>query len=539
MASSHAAFLGLLDQGVVAHGEAIGDWAASDSSDLDDLIERRGEFLDGSSGYDTERLRADARNDLELLVAFAEEAERVTPDTDPKLVKLKEALAEIAAEAATEMIGPQDERNKRKVLLFSYFTDTVDWIREYLLVEVARDPRLAVYRDRVVTVTGDEGNRAAAMFGFAPETTEAPPNRAEDRFDIIVSTDVLAEGVNLQQARHVMNYDLPWNPMRLVQRHGRIDRIGSPHAKVFVHCFFPDKQLDTLLGLEQRLHRKIKQAAAAVGVSSEILPGSRVTDVIFGDTRVEIERLRHGEPSLFVDAGEMNAYSGEEYRQELRAGFENPETEEQVLAMPWGSGSGLARVGGESGYVFCARVGDHSSPQFRFVRAEPAEEAESVVADTLTCLTYANAAPETARVLDEDTHQVAYQAWARARADIYESWMRGADPRFLQPVVPKAMRDAAELLRNHPPPYLTHDELRDLIDAVEAPYGPKVLGLIRRAIRSSTDGREQAEAVAATVKDLGLAPAEAPRPLPVIVMDDIHLVCWMAVVGIGDQATPR
>src|SRR5664280_1073958 len=64
--------------------------------------------------------------------------------------------------------------------------------------------------------------------------------RAADRFDIVVSTDVLSEGVNLQQARHIVNYDLPWNPMRLVQRHGRIDRIGSRYAEVFLRCIFPD-----------------------------------------------------------------------------------------------------------------------------------------------------------------------------------------------------------------------------------------------------------------------------------------------------------
>ena len=80
--------------------------------------------------------------------------------------------------------------------------------------------------------------------------------------------------MNLQpQARHIINYDLPWNPMRLVQRHGRIDRIGSAHDEVFLRCFFPDKQLDAVLGLEDRLHRKIAQAARAVGVG-EILPGS-------------------------------------------------------------------------------------------------------------------------------------------------------------------------------------------------------------------------------------------------------------------------
>jgi superfamily II DNA/RNA helicase len=95
---------------------------------------------------------------------------------------------------------------------------------------------------------------------------------------------VLSEGVNLQQARHIINYDLPWNPMRLVQRHGRIDRIGSDHAEVFIRCYFPDQHLEALLGLEERLQRKLKQAAAAVGVG-QVLPGFTGREVTFTEAR--------------------------------------------------------------------------------------------------------------------------------------------------------------------------------------------------------------------------------------------------------------
>ena len=66
----------------------------------------------------------------------------------------------------------------------------------------------------------------------------------EDRFDLLVSTDVLSEGQNLQQCGRVVNYDLPWNPMRIAQRNGRIDRIGSPHETIEIACFFPDAELD-------------------------------------------------------------------------------------------------------------------------------------------------------------------------------------------------------------------------------------------------------------------------------------------------------
>src|SRR5207248_2216531 len=147
-------------------------------------------------------------------------------------------------------------------------------------------------------------SRRKAMYGFAPETTEAPPSEAEDLFDVLVTTDVLSEGVNLQQAQNIINYDLPWNPMRLVQRHGRIDRIGSPHKDVFIRCFFPDRRLDALLDLETRIRRKLAQAAASVGVEQEVIPGAAMSDLVFSETREEIERLRREDPTIFENAGE-------------------------------------------------------------------------------------------------------------------------------------------------------------------------------------------------------------------------------------------
>ena len=144
-------------------------------------------------------------------------------------------------------------------------------------------------------ITGTAGDKQTVLWGFAPRTTDPPAGRDEDLFDIVVSIDVLAEGVNLQQARHIINYDLPWNAMRLVQRHGRIDRIASPHREVILRCALPDTQLDALLGLEERLNRKIKQAAAAIGVS-EVLPGSNASDVVYTESREEIDRLRSGAP---------------------------------------------------------------------------------------------------------------------------------------------------------------------------------------------------------------------------------------------------
>lgn len=127
--------------------------------------------------------------------------------------------------------------------------------------------------------------------------------------------------MNLQQCGRIINYDLPWNPMRLVQRHGRVDRIGSPHEKVYLTCVFPDRQLDRLLALEERIRRKLAQAAASIGLDQAVIPGMESTDQVFTDDRDEIERLRRQDPFLFQRGGEdVHAHSGEEYRQELRKG---------------------------------------------------------------------------------------------------------------------------------------------------------------------------------------------------------------------------
>src|SRR5262249_17965684 len=147
--------------------------------------------------------------------------------------------------------------------------------------------RLAAYRDRMTAVRGtagvDDVGRMHAVYGFAPESTEAPAGLDEDRYDILVTSDVLAEGMNLQQAARIINYDLPWNPMRLVQRHGRIDRIGSPHKDVHITCIFPDKQLDRMLALEDRIRRKLAQAAASVGLDQVVIPGSPTSDHVFAE----------------------------------------------------------------------------------------------------------------------------------------------------------------------------------------------------------------------------------------------------------------
>ena len=284
MAASHDSFLTLLDQGRVATGPALAEWRAAETDELDEIVVpptvTEGSF--DAQLYDCPRMRAGVEADRDLLRAFAAEARKIERRQDPKLAALVEQLAAIAEQARADAMSDADERDKRKIIVFSYYTDTVDWIEQHVADVLSpasdvHDPRLAPFRDRVMSISGNASqDKTKTMWGFAPLSSEAPPGHDDDLYDLLISTDVLAEGVNLQQARHIINYDLPWNPMRLVQRHGRIDRIGSPHERVFIRCFFPDRGLDRILRLEERLKRKLAQAARSVGVESETLPGSKV-----------------------------------------------------------------------------------------------------------------------------------------------------------------------------------------------------------------------------------------------------------------------
>ncbi len=536
MAASHDAFVSLLNEGKVATGEALTDWVATDSDDMDEVnayLDAHTGLLEDAADFNAERLKRHATSDAALLRGWAAAARTVTRETDPTLTVLCDELAAIAAEARSQALDDTDERDRRKVLIFSYYADTVDWIYEHLQYAVDADPRLSAYRHRLARLAGSASDRdkRAAVWGFAPRTTDAPEGNNDDLYDILVATDVLAEGVNLQQCRHIINYDLPWNPMRLVQRHGRIDRIGSHHTEAHLRCIFPDTRLDDLLNLEQRLRRKIAQAAATVGVG-KILPDQATRDINFSQTREEIERLRNSDASLFERGGTARgALSGEEYRQQLRQAMGNPELAEQIKELPWGSGSGMAAAPDDgSGYVFCIRVGDWPQPVFRYVGlTDPANP--QVVSDTLACLDRAHPPKgfDTPRLLRDDTHQRLFDAWPIAAADVLEKWNHLADKANLEPRLPPALAKAADIVREHAPDRLTQQAIDQAIDTLSAPYPERTVRALRAAMHSSTEPAEQAERILAVIRDLGLEPYTPPEPLPEITPDDIHLVCWLAL----------
>lgn len=523
MADTHDAFLAALDKGFIPTPQAILEWSETDSDEVfEELLAETG--AEAATLYDKDRLRQDVQQDRDLLRHFARKAEQIVREHDPKLKRLVHELAEIAAQAETEGIADEDTCNKRKVIVFSYFSDTVGWIEKFLFDIIETDDRLKAYRGRIVSVSSSHPQhnvkREDAVFGFAPISTRAPVGKSDNRFDILITTDVLAEGENLQQCRNIINYDLPWNPMRLVQRNGRIDRIGSPHRDVYIRCFFPDRELDELLTLEERIRAKLAQAAASIGIESEVIPKGAVSDIVFAETREQIKALQREDAELFASGGEEpNAFSGEEYRQELRKGLLN--RGDEVTSLPWAAGSGF--VGLQKGHFFCAQIGDNVYLRFVPIEGE-------IVRDLLGCLRLVTCTEHTERHMTDDLRNSVYDAWVTARADIYEEWSYSTDPANLQPRVRPLLREAAAHLRQYPPQTLNQDELLNILNAIEAPLEIRTERQIRAVFdQNAEDNYMVSQALVDKVRELGLQPFTPPEPLPPINEDEIQLIVWMAI----------
>jgi hypothetical protein len=531
MAAGHDGMLELLASGKVPTGRALSEWMASDldSEEFEEALgDVEGAELEDAADYNTARLRGDLERDRDLLLEWATVAEAVSQAQDPKLARLVDELAVITEQASAESVDVHQARDRRKVLIFSYYADTVHWIVEHLQRLAETDARLAPYEGRIAHAVGREHTNEAVMFGFAPKTTDPPEAFDHDRFDIVVATDVLAEGVNLQQARHIISYDLPWNPMRLVQRHGRIDRIGSEHSEVFLRCIYPDRQLDSLLELEQRLRRKLRHALVTFGGRAP-LPGFQDVDLTYADTTARtLAGIKAGDNHFFTTEG--GTVLGEEFRQLLRSALEVTGTRARLEALPWAIGSGFARPGDEPAWVFCAQIADHPEVQLRYVTRD-ADGSWVVDDNQLRCLLEArpDAEADTPRILADGTYTDTYAAWAAARSQIAERWEHATDPANLAPKIPATMQRAIALVQDHFDGVMTVEEADTLVDRLRAPYPERMLRPMRDAMRDG-EPQDQVQRIRSLADALGFQAGPRPEPYPPINDEDVHLLCWLAIV---------
>ena len=217
---------------------------------------------------DLDGWQRDLRKDRRIFEELHRRAERVTVERDAKLAELRGILRRKVETAPAD----KDGRANRKALVFTTFADTARYLYDHLF-NWARDD-LGVH---IALVTGGDGNRSTSgtskfidiLEQFAPKAQQRQGEGEE--IDILVATDCLSEGQNLQDCDLVVNYDIHWNPVRLMQRFGRIDRLGSRNRQVAMTNFWPTKDLDRYLDLKNRVEARMALAdAAATGLDDPL-----------------------------------------------------------------------------------------------------------------------------------------------------------------------------------------------------------------------------------------------------------------------------
>lgn len=211
-----------------------------------------------------------------------EDREGVKPHYDEKLKAFKNLLIKLKGQ---------------KILVFSYYKDTA----KYLYQELIKDQHLLSQLDnpKIDILTGDSSSqqRQEKVNRFAPKanlSNDNPQQKLEqlqqllqNPIDILICTDVLSEGQNLQDAGILVNYDLHWNPVRMIQRAGRIDRLGTEYDTLYIYNCFPEEGLEELLGLVRRLQERIATIDREVGLDASVLG-----EIITGRSLEQLERLK-------------------------------------------------------------------------------------------------------------------------------------------------------------------------------------------------------------------------------------------------------
>lgn len=286
-----------LIQRIDAHDDSLEAPSIEDLGDDDPLIDELGigkrvKLL--LADADIPRWQQDLHHDRQRLKSLLAQARTITADRDAKLADLK---ARISLKRR-EPINP----GNGKLLIFTAFADTA----RYLYEALASD-----YPAQLALVTGSGSNKTnvpglatdlgSLLDAFSPGSRGG---RNDRQLDIVIATDCISEGQNLQDCDTVVNYDIHWNPVRIVQRFGRVDRLGSRNSRVQLVNFWPNMDLDAYIGLQKTVSGRMKLLdVSATGEENiiEVEPGDRMNDLDY--RRRQLEALQ----SRAIDLEDLNS----------------------------------------------------------------------------------------------------------------------------------------------------------------------------------------------------------------------------------------
>ena len=267
------------------------DLGSNDESDFASFIGKNNSI--SLSDMDFRKWRRALKDDLEVLRLLLLMLKDITPEHDSKLQMLIHDLKE-------KFAHPINPGNK-KVLIFTAFADTAEYLYDQLAERIKTDTGM-----NVALITGNtEGKCTIARFPvsfnniltyFSPLSKDKAhlPHPLDEDIDVLIATDCISEGQNLQDCDYLINYDIHWNPVRIIQRFGRIDRIGSKNKVILLVNYWPDMELDQYIELKGRVECRMKATVLTSTGNENILESateSEKDDLEYRKT--QLQKLQH------------------------------------------------------------------------------------------------------------------------------------------------------------------------------------------------------------------------------------------------------
>jgi SNF2 family DNA or RNA helicase len=304
------------------------DLFAAEDEDDDDLTQA---FQVGSKlKFEMAHLRVDdwltaLVKDKQQLSRLANDAKAIDASRDAKLTKLKELIEQKVRHPERNSQGEEN----RKVLVFCAFADTAAYLYEALEAWARKTLGLHI----ALVSGGSKPNRTTfgnaefsqILTNFSPRAKQRAKIRSmphDGEIDILIATDCIAEGQNLQDCDYLINYDIHWNPVRIIQRFGRIDRIGSLNNEIQLVNFWPTPDLNKYINLKNRVEARMALVDIAATNEDNILNAKDIEELVQNDLRYRDKQLLRLKDEVldledFNETVALNEFTLDDFRAEL------------------------------------------------------------------------------------------------------------------------------------------------------------------------------------------------------------------------------
>ncbi|MDR2170324.1 MAG: phospholipase D-like domain-containing protein [Planctomycetaceae bacterium] len=289
---------------------------------------------------DLERWRDDLQSDRKTLENLLSNAQSVTPERDEKLRQLKSIIR--------EKISNPINNNNKKILIFTAFADTAFYLYDNLCEWSQEELGLIcalVCGTETRTKLG-KNSYDEILTNFSPQSknrnkiNEQRGINERQEIDILIATDCISEGQNLQDCDFLINYDIHWNPVKIIQRFGRIDRLGSINEKIQLVNFWPTKDLDKYINLKGRVESRMALVDLTATGEDNILSNDQIEEIITAELKYRTKQLKKLRDEVLDieeidDAISLTDFTLDDFRMDLLNNFID-KNKKQLINAPLG-----------------------------------------------------------------------------------------------------------------------------------------------------------------------------------------------------------